>query len=398
MTTNTLSVIDFVTRESLRVAHETATFLSTIDRSYDDSFARTGGKVGSALRVRNPNQFTRRTGSRIMDVQDVTETTQSVTLATQDGVDLRFNSAELTLAFDDLSKRYIEPAVKTLVSGIEADVLAGITKGVANQVGTHGQVPGASGDITAFGNARAKLNQGLAPMNDRSLQLDSVTMASVANGTKSLFHDAAQIKKGFVEGYINRSMGFDWYENERILNFQCGSDHTTVALNDASIASGDSTVTMSGSSNGLSVGDVFTVADVKAVHPETKTALAHDKQFVVTAISGNDVTFDPPWVTSGPTQNVDHLPTTLDVVTVLGTASAYYRTALAYQKEFATFVTADLPIMDDAARCVRRTQDGLSMRVWQASDIRNDEMLLRIDILYGYKLLRPEWASRIICN
>jgi hypothetical protein len=395
---NTLSVIDFVTRESLRVAHETATFLSTIDRSYDDSFSRTGGKQGDALRVRNPNEFVRRKGSRIMDVQDVTETTQSVAVATQDGVDLRFNSAEMSLALDELSKRYIEPAVKTMISGIEADVLAGITKGVANQVGAHGTVPGASGDISAFGNARAKLNQGLAPVSDRSIQLDSVTMASVVNGTKSLFHDGSQVKKAFVEGYFSRSMGFDWYENERILNFQCGSDHTTVALNDASIASGDSTVTMSGSNNGLSVGDVFTVADVKAVHPQTKQALAHDKQFVVTAISGNDVTFDPPWITSGPKQNVDHLPTTLDVVTVLGTASAFYRTALAYTKEFATFVTADLPLMDDAAKCMRRTQDGLTVRVWQASDIRNDEMLLRIDMLYGYKLLRPEWGCRIICN
>jgi hypothetical protein len=80
----------------------------------------------------------------------------------------------------------------------------------------------ASADISAFGNARAKLNQGLAPMSDRSIQLDSVTMASVTNGTKALFHDAGQIKKAFVEGYINRSMGLDWYENERILNFQCG--------------------------------------------------------------------------------------------------------------------------------------------------------------------------------
>jgi hypothetical protein len=33
--------------------------------------------------------------------------------------------------------------------------------------------------------------------------------------------------------------------------------------------------------------------------------------------------------------------------------------------------------------------------VWQASDIRNDELLTRIDILYGWLALRPEWACRI---
>ncbi len=115
---NTLSVIDMVARESLRIAHEKLTFIGTVDRSYDSSFAKTGAKIGDTLRVRNPNQYTRRKGSRIMDVQDQTETTQDVVVATQDGVDMKFNSAELLLSIDELSKGYIDPAVSVLVSGI----------------------------------------------------------------------------------------------------------------------------------------------------------------------------------------------------------------------------------------------------------------------------------------
>jgi hypothetical protein len=57
-----------------------------------------------------------------------------------------------------------------------------------------------------------------------------------------------------------------------------------------------------------------------------------------------------------------------------------------YHKDAFTFVTADLPIMDDAHKCVRKTMDGLSMRVWMASDIRNDELLRAcLDMLYGFK-------------
>ena len=67
---NTLSVIDMVTRESLRIAHEKLSFIGTIDRSYDPSFAKQGAKIGDTLRVRNPNQYVRRKGSRVMDVQD----------------------------------------------------------------------------------------------------------------------------------------------------------------------------------------------------------------------------------------------------------------------------------------------------------------------------------------
>jgi hypothetical protein len=51
--------------------------------------------------------------------------------------------------------------------------------------------------------------------------------------------------------------------------------------------------------------------------------------------------------------------------------------------------------MADAAKCVVKTYDGLSIRVWQASDIRNDELLTRIDMLYGYAAIRPQWACRI---
>jgi hypothetical protein len=59
-------------------------------------------------------------------------------------------------------------------------------------------------------------------------------------------------------------------------------------------------------------------------------------------------------------------------------------------------VTADLPLMDDAHRCVRKQQDGISLRVWQASDIVNDRLLMRIDILFGYATIRPAWACRLI--
>ena len=67
---NTNSVIDMVAKEALRIAHEKCTFIGTIDRSYDDSFAKTGAKIGDTLRVRSPNQYIRRQGSRVMDVQD----------------------------------------------------------------------------------------------------------------------------------------------------------------------------------------------------------------------------------------------------------------------------------------------------------------------------------------
>jgi hypothetical protein len=381
-----------VTREALRVAHEKLSFIGTIDRSYDDSFARNGAKIGDTLRIRMPNQYVRRTGSRVMNVQEQDEATQTVTVATQDGVDMRFNSAELALSIDDFSRRYIEPAVKVLVAGIEGDVIESCTKAVYNQTGTAGAVVGTSGDISAITLARGRLNQYLAPKSDRALQLDSITMGTIVNGNKALFHDGSQLKEAFREGFYSRNAMADWYENEKTYVHTNGADHTTVTVNDT-VASGDSVITLAGGT--LTVGTVFTIADVKAVHPETKASYSHDQQFVVTAVNGNDYTVSPSFISTGPKQNIDHLPSSSDVVTAFGDASTAYRQNLMYHKEAFTFVTADLPLMDDAAKCVRRVQDNLSMRVWQGSDIRNDELLMRIDILYGWKVLRPEWACRI---
>lgn len=391
---NTLLTIDMITREALRVAHEKLSFIGTIDRSYDESFAKGGAKIGDTLRVRMPAKYVRRTGSRVMDVQDALEEKQDVTAATQDGVDMKFNSAELALSLDDFSQRHIVPAVSVLVAGVEGDVLTDCTKKVYNLTGTAGTVVGASGDISALANARAKLNQFLAPKDaNRAVQFDSVTMASIVNGVKTLFHDASQLKEAFREGFIARSAMADFYENEKTYNHTNGSDHTTVTVNDASLADGDSGFTTAGAS--VTVGTVFTIANVNAVHPETKQSYGVAQQFVITAVNGNDWTFSPTIYSTGARQNVDALPVNGAAITLHGSASTAYRQNLMYHKDFATFVTADLPLMDDASKCVRRVQDGLSLRVWQASDIRNDELLTRIDILYGWKVLRPEWACRI---
>lgn len=395
---NTLKVLDMIANESLAVAHEKATFISTTNLQYDESFKWEGShKGGQTLRVRDPNQYTRRQGSRVMDVQDQDESTQTITLATQDGVDMRFNSAELTLdtnspkEVERFSKRYIEPAMSVLVSGIDGDYLTAMTKATYNLVGTAGTVVGASGDISALFNARAKLNQALAPKDNRSYQIDSVTMASIVNGKTGLFHPDGQVKKAFTEGFYGRAAGAEFYENERTYAHTNGSDHTTVTVNDT-VASGDSTFTTAGAS--VTVGTVFTIANVNAVHPETKASYGVLQQFVITAISGNDWTVSPSFVSTGAKQNIDALPANGAAITLHGSASTAYRQNMVYHKDAFAFVTADLPLYD-AEKCVRKQMDGLSIRVWMDSDIRNDELLVRLDILYGWKALRPAWAARI---
>src|SRR5215207_4104349 len=92
-----------VAADALAVAHEKATFIGTTDKQFDASYnaAHNNSKNGQTLRVREANRFVRRSGSRIMDVKDMQESTQTITVGTQDGIDIRFNSAELAQTVGD---------------------------------------------------------------------------------------------------------------------------------------------------------------------------------------------------------------------------------------------------------------------------------------------------------
>ena len=406
---NTLKFIDMVAREAQSIAHEKASFIGTTDLQYDDSFDKKGAKIGSTLRVRKPNEYTRRQGSRVMDVQDQDEATQTITVATQDGVDMRFNSAELTLDTDNVSdvaafsKRYIEPAVSVLVSGIESDYLAFATKQTYNVAGTAGT---AINSLVAPGAARAKLNQGLAPKDNRQIQMDSVTMGGLVNGVAAYFNPSNAVASQYREGMIARTAMADYYENERIWTLTNTDDVTANTDAAALVTDGGNTIDM----HTLlpvakqTVGSVFTIAGVYACHPETKAAYRHLQQFVITGIGATTTTVSPSFYLTGARKNVcsstgaDLVTTDFNAATLtfVGAASTSYAQPLMYHKEAFQFVTADLPLMDDALKCTRRVKDGLSLRCWMASDIRNDELLMRIDILYGMAALRPAWACRMI--
>lgn len=407
---NVFKVTDLVAKESLRIAHEKLSMIGTVDRQYDADFKPNGrgSPHGSTLRVKDPNQYTRRTGNA-MAVQAQNESTQTITVATLDGVDMSFTAQELIqsvdngAAFDDLSKNYIQPAIAGMCSGIESDAIAYWTKATYQVAGTAGT---ALTDLVAVGSARTKLNQQATPKDgQRYIQADSVTMASMVNGLKGLFQDSSQIKEQYREGMMGRTAMADWYENDRMWTLPNSADVAGGTLDTYTIVDGDSTLTVTGITTTPVVGMVFTLANLYDCHPETKAAYPHLKQFtIVSPASQTAFVVSPTIYITGAKKNVctstgaDITPSsfTTAALTFVGSASTNYVQSLMYHKEAFQFITAPLPILDDAQKCVRVTKDNLSLRCWMSSDIRNNELLMRIDILYGLAALRPAWACRII--
>ena len=390
---NSLLTPTAVTREALRILHQKLNFVGNITRDYDDSFAKSGAKIGDSLKIRQPNQYTVRSGATL-SAQDTTEQSTTLQISSQKGVDVNFSSAELTLSLDDFSKRILDPAMAVLAANIEADALS-MYKDVYNSVWNGGSAATYNKAL----DCRVKLQNALAPPSDRTMLLDPAAMADVIKDTKTLFNDQASIAKQFREGMVGRAAGFDWGENTLLPSHTRGAGDTAYVVNTSTgITSGTATITVATGTGSILKGDVFTVEGVYEVHPETKANTGRLQQFVCTADyagGAGAVSVSPTPITSGALQNVVIVSAGAGkAVTISGTASTAVQTGLAFQKGAFAFATADLVMPSGVDFAAREVYDGISMRIVRAYDINNDKFPCRIDVLYGYKTLRSQLACR----
>lgn len=396
---NTILTPAQITREALRILHQKLNFIGNINRQYDDSFAKSGAKIGDTLSVRLPNQYTVRTG-KTLSTQDTTETKVPLQVATQKGVDVNFSSAELTLSLDDFSSRILEPAMAVLAANMEADAFS-MALDVYNSVNN-------VGSVITFKNVmqgRKLLNDNLTPIDsNRTCILNTQDQVDLVDALKGLFQDSAAITKQYKEGIMGRTGGFDFYENTLIPTKTTGTalSATTYTVNGAVTTNGSTTVTVATGATTFNKGDIITFAGCNRVHPETKADTGALQQFVVTADyagGAGTVSISPAIYTSGGQQNVlsTGIPNSAAVVKV-GGASAVYKPSLVFHKDAFTFATADLIMPKGVDFSAREVYDGISMRIVRAYDINNDSLPCRIDVLYGYKTLRAQLAARILSN
>jgi hypothetical protein len=174
---------------------------------------------------------------------------------------------------------------------------------------------------------------------------------------------------------------------------------TSITLDGASQTG--TTLTVDPLNGTLNKGDIITIDGAVAVNRVTKASTGELRQFVVTAdavatdteisiypaltpqSSGNDVAY----------QTVVASPADGASVNLLIGNDTTYRKNFAFLPEAFTLVTADLPVYGKGVvAAARETFDGVSMRTIQSYDVTNDRLITRLDILYGYAPVRPEWA------
>jgi hypothetical protein len=392
-----------ITRKALEILENNLVLSRNVNRQYDDSFAVEGAKIGSTLRIRLPDRALVTDGAALQ-VQDDNEQFTTLTVATQKHIGVNFTSAELTMQLDDFAERVLKPRVSQLASSVDADV-ANAYKNIYSTVGTPGSVPSTS---LVLLQGQQKLNEYAVPMNDRYATVNPAANAGLVEGMKGLFNPVDTISRQFKNGMMGQGvLGYDEINmSQSIAQHTTGTRSATASLTVATTITteGQSTIAINGDTGSATFtqGDVFTVAGVYAVNPQTRQSTGSLQQFVVTsavaASSGNWASISVAPAMYSPANalaTINAFPASGAVVTVVGAASTQYPQNLIYQKNAITLGTADLLLPQGVDMASRQVHNGISMRIVRQYDINNDRMPCRIDVLYGYSVIRAPMAVRL---
>jgi len=418
MPSNTTLTSSVITKEALIRLKNKLVLAQNVTREYDDKFAVAGAKIGATINLRKPPRYLGRTGEALQ-VEGSQESFVPLTLDTLAGCDISFSTTDLTLNIDDFADRFLEPALDTVANKIDY-ALAGLYKDVFRLVnhgassasyGTAGALNGGSQTLAGVQGqvmtAGAILTETGVPTSQRAIVVDPMSQVSQATVMTSLFNPSTKISKIFEDaGFATNTLGFDWAVDANMQQFApLGSG--TATNNSAVPAQGQTyfaiVCTGSGSTAILKQGDVFSVAGVYAINPQSRASTGRLMQFVVTAdtqLSAATVNIPcyPAYITSG------------QFATCTGTAStgagtvtwhtgavgaAAQSQGLAFNKGAFALATADLVLPQGVHFAGREVHDGISMRIVQQYDINSNQLPCRIDCLFGVKTIYPELACRI---
>jgi hypothetical protein len=323
-------------------------------------------------------------------------------VSNQKHIGVNFTTAEMTMQLDDFAERVLKPRISQLAASIDADV-ANSFRNMYQSVGTPGLTPATS---LVLLQAQQKLNEAAAVMSPRYATVNPAANAGLVEGMKGLFNPTDTISKQFKNGMMGMGvLGLDEINmSQSIKQFTTGTRNSTGTVGTTVTAQGSNTIVLAGVGNALTIkaGDVFTVAGCFSVNPQTRESTGSLQQFVVvadvTSSAGGaaTVTVSPAMYTSAHAlATIDTFPASGAVTTFIGAANSQYPQNLVYHKDAITFATADLLMPQGVDMASRQVHNGISMRIVRQYDINNDRLPCRIDVLYGYSVIRPQMGVRL---
>ncbi len=391
---NTLLTPSIISKDSLTILANNLVMAGRVNRQFEDQL---GAKIGTQLTVRKPNKFLVSEGAGL-SVQDVTEPSTSITVTNQSHVDFQFGTSALTLVIEEFRERYLKSAMEKLANRIDRGVLANIPS-IYNEVGSPGVTPNA---FSYVANVAQRLDEEAAPQNERTLVLNPKAYWGICVGISTVYVQSVA-EPGF-KGFIPNIANFEIYLDQNVPTQQTGN----YAGNPTVTGSGQTGSTLvTGGWTGnlatlLNVGDVFTIAAVNAVNPESLSSTGSLRNFVVTATASSGaggastISIYPAITTSGPYQTTDSSPIAGAAITVISGASGSNLTKnIGFTRDCFGLVSVPLVMPEGVDFKAQEVYKGISLRVIRAYDINNDVMPTRLDVLWGTATFYNELGCRL---
>lgn len=394
---NTILTHQMIAREAAKMLEEEAPFIANINKGRQDEFGKDtqGYTKGDSVKIKIPTAGQVFDGAKFGgaggNASDVIENSVNLTLDTQKHVALQFGAKEKLLDLTDFKDRILRPQMQTLSSVVEADLIAKGVLLVPNQVSMN--LAGAN-PSNALALAQSKLNQYLTPKGDRSTLLSNEANIALSGEVSRLYNPTQVSSKAYLSGYVSSAYGTDLYNHQSIAVHNNG---TAAGMTLSGAVSSGNTINVTATTGGtLTKGTVFTIAGVNAVHPLTGQDFGVLQQFVVqetvTVGTGTAVKIYPEIKPTAPAKTVSAAAASGAAITV---ASVNGFQNLEFHKDAFTAAFAPLPVLASCEGYTARLPSGISVRVMTFGDGNNDIERTRIDVLYGFQVVRPLHACRI---
>lgn len=402
---NNLLTLGILTKEALRLFKNTNSFLRHVEQQYDDSFRLDGRAGGQTINIRLPADYIVTDGPGL-SVQDTNQQSTQLTVATQRHVDIAFTSVEQTMDLENFSNLYLAPAVNALIGNVANQIMQGSNGGAANIVANfdgNGNV--ISPNVTTFSKSRALLAKQSAPLMRTKIVQSFETQANTVGNLSGLLNPVKTISDQYDTGDVKTGLGFEWHADQTILTHTTGS-FTAGTVNGAGQSGSNRGMNLvtNPTTGTLNAGDIITITGVNSVNHVTKQSDLILRQFVVTAPVASGATSIPiyPGITPPSTgqavqyQTVDSSPANGAAINLVLGANVTYKQNLAFAPEAISLATADLVMPTGGVVDVaREVHDNVSLRMLTAYNIPTDQLITRLDILFGYAFFRPEWVCVI---
>jgi hypothetical protein len=412
MSGNVLLTDNVITKECLMELKNQLGFTKNVNKQYDDSFAQKGAKKGDTINIRKPSRYQAIDGPTLQ-VQDSVDQSVALQLDQHKHVGMGFSQKDLTLSIDEFKARYIKPAVTALANSVDSVGFSAMYKQVFSAVGVPSNTALPS-DLKGFLQAKQKLAELGAPVDQINAIVNPGTEASLVHGLKGLFQSSSEIAKQYEQGVMGYAAGQKFAMSQNVPMHTIGNTVGTPLTDYATayVAGSTSLVTKgwTNSTTGvLKAGDVITIAGVYAVNPHTRISTGSLAQFVIQADANSGASTGPATLTldrgmyaSGQYQNVSALPADGAAILTFGAVSSsaglIVPQNMVFHKDAFVLACADLELpggMEMAARA-SDPESGLSISMVRGFDIVNHRTLTRLDILFGWKCVYPEFACRVI--